>query len=337
MKIAKILVTIIGISFFAFLAIFTTIQVKNIDKNGVKYNGWLRVKGADIINSHNAPVQLIGVSSHGLQWDEDNLYSKENLEHLKKDLGINVFRIALYTNPDQDGFIKNPELKDKVYELIDECIRLDIYAIVDWHILEDNNPHTYETEARDFFLELSEKYKETPNVIYEICNEPNGDTDWVKDIIPYAHNVIMDIRQNNKKALIIVGTPYWSTDLVSAARYPLEDNNVVYALHFYAGSHNITLRDQIDAFREKGLAVFVSECGATDATGDGKLYNEAFQRWTDYMKEKKISWVYWSYSAKAESSAMLSAKTDFSEGKRIQDYLSESGKIFEENIQRTRE
>jgi len=337
MKITKIVIAIIGISFFAFLCIFTTYKIKTIDKNGVAYNGWLQVDGANIINSHNEPVQLIGVSSHGIQWDEGNLYTAENLAHLKNDLGVNVFRIAIYTNPEQDGYVKNPDQKDKIYELIDACIKLDMYVIADWHILEDNNPRTYEDEARDFFEELSEKYKDTPNLIYEICNEPNGDTTWNKDIRPYAHNVIADIREHSTKSLIIVGTPYWSTDLVSVAASPLEDANTAYALHFYAGSHNVTLRDQIDAFRQKGLAVFITECGATDTTGDGKLYDEAFARWADYLKENYISWVYWSFSAKDESSAILKDNPDYTDNKTLSDFLSPSGELFAQNLKNSRD
>jgi len=336
MKIARIIVLVIGVSFFATLAYFTYTKIKSIDKTSVSYNGWLKVEGADIINSHNKPAQLIGVSTHGIQWDEDNLYNKETIAHLKSDLSINVFRIALYTNPEQKGYIKNPELKEKVYELVDACIELDIYAVIDWHILADNNPYTYEDEARDFFSEVSERYKESPNVIYEICNEPNGEVSWEKNIYPYANNVISDIRKHSEKGLIIVGTPVWSTDLTSTARKPLADKNVAYALHFYAGSHNITLRDEIDYFREKGLAVFVTECGATDSTGDGDINEEAFTRWTDFMKERHISWIYWSYSNMSESSAMLQKGVvpSFEDDKTLDEYLSPSGQLFKKNSTR---
>ena len=73
-------------------------------------------------------------------------------------------------------------------------IKQDMYVIIDWHILSDNNPMTYKEEAKDFFDTVSKKYKDSPNVIYEICNEPNGNTNWNNDIKPYADEIIKVIR-----------------------------------------------------------------------------------------------------------------------------------------------
>jgi len=323
-------------------------MVKNeqqVDKRSASYNGQLKVDGARILNRRGKEVQLTGISTHGLQW-YDELYTREMLEHLKSEMGINVFRVALYVEPGSDGYIKNPSLKNRVFEIVDWCRELDIYAIIDWHVLNEKNPQTYKAEALEFFAEASERYAEAENVIYEICNEPNGDVNWDEHVRPYAEEAIAKIREHAPEALIIVGTPDWSKDLLSVSKNPLTDKNVAYALHFYAGSHNKTLRDQIDDFRSKDLAVFVSECGATDATGDGKLYDEAFGRWTSYLDEKKISWVYWSLSNKAESSAMLVPDFEVEslelpeeqtgeaeiEQPHLTDYLTDSGKLVLESL-----
>lgn len=333
----KILIGILSLVALAALGVFAYMKYyESLDKRSASFNGWLRVDGADVVNAKGKPIQLVGVSTHGIQWYGD-LYTKESIAGLKRDLGINVFRIAVYSDPGSDGYVKNPELKNKVYELVDACIELDMYVVVDWHILNDNNPQLYKDKALEFFGELSEKYADAPNVIYEICNEPNGEVDWSNDIKPYAEEVIAKIREKSQRALVIVGTGRWSTDLPSASHDALEDSNVVYALHFYAGAHNKTLRDKIDAFREKGLAVFVSECGATDADGDGELYGEAFARWTDYMNEKGISWIYWSYTNKDEASAML--KKDVvpsfdNEEVTIDEFLSPSGELFKREAEK---
>lgn len=58
-------------------------------------------------------------------------------------------------------------------------------------------------------------------MIYEICNEPNNGTSW-KEIKSYARSVISTIRKNDKKAVIVVGTPTWSQDVDQAAADPIK-------------------------------------------------------------------------------------------------------------------
>ena len=331
MKIVKWLAGAAVAALAVFGIVKDLIRVNTMDHKSVSYSGWLSVEGNKIVNERHEEIQLTGVSSHGVQWFGD-LYTKENLEKLKNEMGISVFRVAMYTNPDDGGYVGNPEIKNKVYEIIDNVIAMDMYVVLDWHILNDNNPGTYRSEAMRFFAEVAEKYKENPNVIYEICNEPNGDTDWYNDIKPYAEEVIGVIRMYAPKALVVVGTPGWSRDMAAVASAPLEDSNVAYALHFYAGSDNKTLRDKIDNFREQGFAVFVSECGSTDFKGDGKVYDEAFGRWMDYLNENKISWIYWSFVNKDESSAMLKPEYEIGSDKNFMEYLSESGELVKKYL-----
>ena len=99
-----------------------------------------------------------------------------------------------------------------------------MYVIVDWHILSDGNPNSHKKEAKAFFKEMSKELKGYNNVIYEICNEPNNGTSW-KEIKSYAKSVISTIRENDKKAVIVVGTPTWSQDVDQAAADPILGEN----------------------------------------------------------------------------------------------------------------
>lgn len=56
---------------------------------------------------------------------------------------------------------------------IDACIANDLYVLVDWHILEDNDPNINKEQALAFFELISTEYAGVPNIIYEICNGPN--------------------------------------------------------------------------------------------------------------------------------------------------------------------
>lgn len=302
-----------------------------IDKNSVTYNGWLKVDESDVTNEKGEKVQLRGISSHGIQWFYD-LITYDNLKIMKEDWSCNVFRIAMYTNPDDSGYIGSPEqMKEKVYNIVDMAIDLDMYVIIDWHVLNEKNPQIYQEEAKVFFSEVSEKYKDTPNVIYEICNEPNGnEAKWSENVKPYAEEIIPVIRKNSPNSLIIVGTPRWSSNIYAVVDDTLDFDNIVYACHFYAGSNGVGLRNDIDTLREKNIAVFVSECGITDASGDGDIYEDQFREWITFLDERKISWIFWSFSNKDEESSVLNPDYYLGAEGSINDYLSRTGVIVKE-------
>jgi len=66
------------------------------------------------------------------------------------------------------------------------------------------------------------------------------------------------------------GTPSWSQDVDVAAAAPVSPasgtKNLMYTLHFYACTHQQELRDKANAALTLGLALFVTEFGATPRT-----------------------------------------------------------------------
>ena len=175
---------------------------------------------------------------------------------------------------------------------------------MDWHTLNDGNPQTYQAEAIEFFNEISEKYKENPFLIYEICNEPNNCT-WVDNVKPYAEEVIKTIRNNSPKAMIWVGVPGWGKNIGEAKASPIEAENIAYTFHFYAGSMADDYRRNVDKCLEEKFPIVVSECGITDLTGNGEIYKEEFAKWIDYLNSHEISWIFWQFSNKEEGSSVL--------------------------------
>ena len=142
-----------------------------------------------------------------------------------------------------------------------------MYAIIDWHILSDGNPQTHQSEAKTFFSEMSKEFAKNTNVLYEICNEPNGNTSW-SQIKSYAQEVIPAIRKNDPDAVILVGTPNWSQYVDQAAADPIRGyDNIMYTLHFYADTHRDSLQSTMVSALSKGLPIFVSEYGICDASG----------------------------------------------------------------------
>lgn len=286
----------------------------------------LRVDGAKLVDDNGDPVQLRGISTHGIAWYPEYV-NRDCFCELKYKWGIDVIRLAMYT-AEKGGYCTGGD-RGKLKKLIKLGVRyateLGLYVIIDWHILSDGNPNLYLEEAKEFFDEMSGTFAHHANVIYEICNEPNGVVAW-GDIKRYAEQVCATIRRHDKTSIILVGTPNWSQGIKEVAKDPIVGfDNVMYTLHFYATTHGETLRQEmIDAVSEK-CPVFVSEFSICEANGNGTINLEQAKKWMDVLNQYKVSYVAWNLSNKAETAALLANNchklSGFSRGD-----LSESGK-----------
>lgn len=297
----------------------------------VSQNGTLRISGGTLVNEHGEPYQLRGMSTHGLQWYGE-LANIDSIRWMRDDWKLNVIRAAMYT--DSEGYIEDPSVANKVWEIVDAAIELDIYVIIDWHILEDNDPNIYKDEAMDFFAEAAERYAGVPNVLYEIANEPNpsnGAVGWSSHVKPYAEDVIPVIRERAPESLVIVGTPTWSQDVDIAAGDPLNFNNIAYAVHFYSCTHGQFLRDKVSTALSQGVAVFSTEWGNSEATGDGEVCIGETDVWLDFFDQNNISWVNWSLTTKEETSAALQPGASSTGDWSISD-LTPSGQYVRERL-----
>ncbi|MDE5873697.1 MAG: glycoside hydrolase family 5 protein, partial [Lachnospiraceae bacterium] len=160
-------------------------------------------------------------------------------------------------------------------------------------------------------------------IIYEICNEPNGGTSW-SEVKSYAEEIIPIIRKNDPDAIIIVGTPTWSQDVDIAAQDPLDYDNVMYAIHFYAATHTDNIRNKAKTAFSSGLPIFVSEFSICDASGNGAIdYNQA-DLWFDLIEEYNLSYAAWNVSNKDETSSLIKSSCSKTSG-WSDDELSETG------------
>ena len=297
----------------------TEVKEEKKEKNDyVSYNGNLSLEGNNIVNQYNEKIVLKGISSHGLQWF-NYLITDENIKTLKS-WNTNVFRLAMYTK--EGGYIDNRSIYDDLIKDIDLVIENDMYVIVDWHILSDNNPNNYKSDAIEFFEKISSKYKNTPNIIYEICNEPNGGTSW-SDVKSYADDVVKTIRKNSNN-IIIVGTPTWSQDVDSVINNKVDDKNTMYALHFYSGTHKDNIREKAKKALDNNVPIFITEFGVSAADGNGGVYLDEADKWMEFIKNNNLSFVNWSLADKDESSALLKSNNKVVND----DSLSESGKYI---------
>jgi hypothetical protein len=209
--------------------------------------GRLKLIGNQLSSEDGQPVQLRGWSSHGFQWT-GAYYNDYNDFTAMKENGANIFRIALYIQ--ENGW----QNKEWVQNCIDWTAQLNMYCLFDWHVLTPGDPRKYLLEgglkdgkgnpvdAEAFFEWITSYVKEKGynHVLYEICNEPNGDNNvmwsYVKE---YAARILPVIAKNDPGAITIVGTASWSQRIDWAVSNPIENTfglPVMYAFHFYAGT-----------------------------------------------------------------------------------------------------
>ncbi len=311
-------------------------DTKKTAEDGTPFDnhGQLSVKGTDIVDESGSKYQLKGVSTHGITWFPDYV-NKDAFQSIRDDWDANLVRLAMYTDTgDSNGYCSGGD-KDSIRGLVDAGVtaatELGMYVIIDWHILNDNNPNSHIDDAKEFFDDVSAKYSSNHNVIYEICNEPNGGTSW-SDIKSYAEIIIPVIRKNDKNAIIIVGTPNWSQDVDIVSEDPITGyDNIMYAVHFYAATHKDDLRNKVKTAISNGLPVFVSEFSLCDASGNGGIDYDSSYVWFDLINDNNLSYASWSLCNKNETSALIKPDSTATSTITIDD-LSDTGKYVRDKI-----
>lgn len=292
----------------------------------VSQHGQLSVKNGQLVDKSGKGYQLRGMSTHGLTWFPE-FVNESAFKTLRDDWNTNVVRLAMYVDEWGNGqcYMGNKSGSLELLEKgVDICIKLDMYVIIDWHVLNPGDPSKYTNEAKSFFETVSKRYAKYPNVIFEICNEPNGGASWSGNIKPYAEKIIPVIRKNAPNSVIIVGTPTWSQEIDKPLSDPLNYKNVMYAFHFYAATH-AGLRSNVENCVAQGLPVFVSEFGTCDASGGGANDFNETQKWLSYFDKQGISYCNWSICNKDETCSVLRPGTS-ANGNWSESDLTENGK-----------
>lgn len=363
MKLTKLLTSILaGAAISAFAADdASTATPKKVGP--VSYYGALHTSGSKIIGAkNNQQVMLRGVSLFWSDATGDPYYNGDVIAWTVDNLKIDVFRYAMGIEYyDSNGGTKNKVDEGSSYKanatgqlsMIDKMVKAaienDVYIVIDWH---SHRAHLETALAKDFFATISKKYKDVPNIIYEIYNEPVSGSggDW-SAIKSYANSVVPAIRANSQN-LIIVGTPNWSQHPEQGARDPISSPNIAYVLHFYAASHSKgSYGGNVSSALSAGYPVFISEWGTTNADGDGEPSSGATNEWTSFMDQNMIPNCNWSLrqqtsavDQKSEKSAIfagdkplvtaaaLDAATYTSSGSIIKSYLTKNARSWVDSL-----
>jgi endoglucanase len=295
------------------LCMFVLFTVCAHAQTPVAKNGQLRVIGTKLCNQYGNPIQLRGMSTHGIQWyGWGDCLTEASLDALANDWGADILRISLYVQ--EGGYETDPAgFTAQVNRLVEEATERGMYALVDWHQLSPGDPNYNLNRARTFFTAIANAHKNKNNIIYDICNEPNG-VSWGQ-IKNYADQIIPVIRAIDNDAVILIGTHGWASFGVSDGRTaqdivsnPVNFPNIMYTFHFYAASHGTEYYNQLNWASDR-LPVFVTEFGTQTYTGDGGNNFTMSQQYLDLLRTKKISWTNWNYSDDSRSGAVWTTGT----------------------------
>ncbi len=289
------------------------------EQTPVGIHGRLHVEGTRLVDEHGEPVQLRGVSSMWLNWENSGYASNfAALQWMRDNWGVSLIRAAMGVKdgerqPASGGYLTSPKgMTREVETIVSNAKKLGVYVVIDWH---DHFAMDSVDLSQEFFSEMASKYKDDPHVIYEVFNEPVPGVfgaeerfDWPNDIKPYHETLVKTIRAEDPNGVIILGTPFWSQNVDEAAMDPVAGDNLMYTLHFYACTHDSWLRDKAQVALDMGIPLFVTEWGATDAGGgvtDTTLCLDESDAWHDFMKANWISWAAWKLDDCLEGSCLL--------------------------------
>ena len=311
------------------------------DKNYADW-GKLKLVGNQLSDKDGNPVQLKGWSTFSLHYK--GYCGGEGQWKLMQQYGANIVRLAMYIDDPNDGgsYLQKPDyFKNLIKSSIEETKALNMYCMVDWHILQQSNggsgdPNKNKDAAKSFFAEISKFCADNgyDHVLYELCNEPTCGWSGIKS---YAEEVIPVITANQPDAIIVVGTDQWCQKIMEPVSNPISSQykkNVLYSFHYYACSHYSLLGDFRNA--QKNIPVFVSEWSAVKFDGDGPFCagngDEMLLACNDIgIAPQVVSWCIWNWGSKREASSFfqdncsvnnLSTYSDNS-GKKYSDYVVE--------------
>ena len=273
----------------------------------VGINGQLHVCGTKLCNQYNKPIQLRGMSTHGIQWYA-NCIKTASLDALATDWNADILRISMYVQ--EGGYETNPrKFTDLVHGYIEEATKRGMYALVDWHQLDPGDPNANLAMAKTFFTEIADRHKSKTNIIYDIANEPNN-VSWA-GIKSYAEQMIPVIRAKDSDGVVFVGTHGWASLGISDGRTetdiinnPINATNLMYTFHFYAASHHDEYFNALSRAADK-IPLFVTEFGTQTYTGDGGNDFTYSQKYLDFLASKKIGWTNWNFSDDFRSGAVF--------------------------------
>ncbi|WP_305204761.1 cellulase family glycosylhydrolase, partial [Dubosiella newyorkensis] len=116
----------------------------------------LKIQNNRIVDQKGKPFVLKGISTHGIAWFPE-IINQNSFTRFRDDFGLNTVRIAMYTAED-GGYCTGGDqqnLESRIDQGVQLCQQLNLYCIIDWHILSDQDPLQYKDQSKLFFEKMA--------------------------------------------------------------------------------------------------------------------------------------------------------------------------------------
>jgi endoglucanase len=263
---------------------------------------WLSVSGRNIKDPSGNNVILRGVSLVDVGVANTRTRNARALIDMATDNAngwyARVVRLPVYPDPidGTPGWNANPDayFNNNLNPAIQECIARQIYCIIDWHYIKDYNSSAVDTSTRNFWNYVAPRYANTPNVIYELYNEPINPDNW-STWKTWAQPWVNIIRSHAPSNLILVGGPRWSQNVAEAASNPFSGGNIAYVAHIYPQHGGQSTWDAWFGNSSATVPYFITEWGwqqggGAPTSGTTSGYGTPF---SSYLDSKGVSWTAW--------------------------------------------
>ncbi len=273
-------------------------EVFEVD-NKDKYAQALYVKDNKIFNESGEQILLKGVMVPEVQkLDIEDEFNQEYFEQVFAS-GGNVIRIPVHPNEWADDEYYLWRYLDPI---VTWAIEYNKYVIIDLHFIGNIetgmgsemvdvgiNPYNFSNE---FWNMVASYFKDVPNTIFEIYNEPaaiSGEV-WKK----YANSLVDTIRKTGANQLILVSGIDYSYDLSCWENEPLEDANIAYTAHIFP--NRIDWKQKFESIADT-LPIVVTEWGYASEdglveqnylVGNGESYGEPL---IQFIGKHNMGWI----------------------------------------------
>ena len=302
----------------------------------------LHVSGNQIFDSEGHLVRLMGANLHlseGMGSGKSNIHEDKIFERL--DLALNSFnyncvRVPVYYCRYFDEDLADREwyrgIVDRVIEKTAACGK---YVVLDYHGDGSAKEVIASSLCEEFWSVAAVRYKNNPNVIFGIFNEPRGCTwdQWLNGTnednpASYSGNktyskgmqyILNLIRSTGAKNVVTAGGINFSADLAAVANgYALKDpngNGVIYEAHIYPSdslNHEVKIGECAKIY-----PVYIGELGPVE--GDDALVTSQDKDFMaelfDFINKYDLSFTAWCFVAlDGPNHALLKYNSDGSFG-----------------------